>query len=131
MKFKKEIDFKAEELYNLLSNEITENFTRYVKTIKNHTLEELNGMDDLVTLVEREQPIQYCVFVGLLNADLDLNTIKVLIEIEKSHGNLVKNIANKLNELTDKINIFNEDVVKEFIKQSVYLLATYYIPKEQ
>lgn len=130
MKLKGEKDFKADELYSLLSNEVTMNFAEYIGIIKGSSLEDMNNMDDLVSLVEEEQPVQYNVFIGLLNADFDLNTIKVLIDIERKHGNLIKIISNKLNTLKDKINIFNENEVQSFIINSVYLLVTYYELKE-
>ena len=126
MKLKGEKDFKAEELYSLLSNEVTIAFAEYMGIIKRTSLEDMNNMDDLVSLVEEEQPVQYNVFIGLLNSDFDLNTIKVLIDIERKHGNLIKIISNKLNTLKDTINIFNENEVKSFIDKSVYLLVAYY-----
>ena len=119
-------DFKAEELYNLLSNEITMTFAEYIGIIKGSSLEDMNNMDNLVSLIEEEQPVQYNVFIGLLNADFDINTIKVLIDIERKHGNLIKVISNKLNTLKDTINIFNENEVQSFIINSVYLLVAYY-----
>lgn len=130
MKLKGEKDFKAEELYSLLSNEVTMAFAEYVGIIKGSSLEEMNDMDDLVSLVEEEQPVRYNVFIGLLNADFDLNTIKVLIDIERKHGNLIKVLSDKLNTLKDTINIFNENEVKSFIDKSVYLLTAYYELKE-
>lgn len=130
MKLKGEKDFKADELYSLLSNEVTMTFAEYVGIIKRSPLEDINNMDNLISLVEEEQPVQYNVFIGLLNADFDLNTIKVLIDIERKHGNLIKIISNKLNTLKDKINIFNENEVQSFIINSVYLLVTYYELKE-
>lgn len=130
MKLKGEKDFKADELYNLLSNEVTMTFAEYVGIIKRSPLEDINNMDNLISLVEEEQPVQYNVFIGLLNADFDLNTIKVLIDIERKHGNLIKIISNKLNTLKDKINIFNENEVQSFIINSVYLLVAYYELKE-
>lgn len=130
MKLKGEKDFKAEELYNLLSNEVTMNFAEYIGIIKGSSLEDMNNMDDLVSLIEEEQPVQYNVFIGLLNVDFDLNTIKVLIDIERKHGNLIKVISNKLNTLKDTINIFNENEVQSFIINSVYLLVVYYELKE-
>lgn len=130
MKLKGEKDFKAEELYNLLSNEVTMTFAEYIGIIKGSSLEDMNNMDDLVSLVEEKQPVQYNVFIGLLNVDFDLNTIKVLIDIERKHGNLIKVISNKLNTLKDKINIFNENEVQSFIINSVYLLVAYYELKE-
>ncbi len=130
MKLKGEKDFKAEELYNLLSNEVTMTFAEYIGIIKGSSLEDMNNMDDLISLVEEEQPVQYNVFIGLLNADFDINTIKVLIDIERKHGNLIKVISNKLNTLKDTINIFNENEVQSFIINSVYLLVTYYELKE-
>ena len=126
MKFKGEKDFKAEELYNLLSNEVTMTFAEYIGIIKGSSLEDMNNMDNLVSLIEEEQPVQYNVFIGLLNADFDINTIKVLIDIERKHGNLIKVISNKLNTLKDTINIFNENEVQSFIINSVYLLVAYY-----
>lgn len=126
MKLKTEKDFKADELYTLLSNEVMQSFVSYIGFIKGTSLEEMNNMDDLVSLVEEEQPVQYNVFIGLLNADFDLNTIKVLIDIERKHGNLIKTIAEKLNTLKDNINIFNENEVRTFIVNSVYLLVSYY-----
>lgn len=126
MKLKGEKDFKAEELYNLLSNEITMTFAEYIGIIKGSSLEDMNNMDNLVSLIEEEQPVQYNVFIGLLNADFDINTIKVLIDIERKHGNLIKVISNKLNTLKDTINIFNENEVQSFIINSVYLLVAYY-----
>ena len=93
-------------------------------------MEDINNMDNLISLIEEEQPVQYNVFIGLLNADFDLNTIKVLIDIERKHGNLIKIISNKLNTLKDKINIFNENEVQSFIINSVYLLVAYYELKE-
>lgn len=130
MKLKGEKDFKAEELYSLLSNEVTMAFAEYVGIIKGSSLEEMNDMDGLVSLVEEEQPVRYNVFIGLLNADFDLNTIKVLIDIERKHGNLIKVLSDKLNTLKDTINIFNENEVKSFIDKSVYLLTAYYELKE-
>lgn len=130
MKLKGEKDFKAEELYNLLSNEVTMTFAEYIGIIKGSSLEDMNNMDDLVSLVEEKQPVQYNVFIGLLNVDFDLNTIKVLIDIERKHGNLIKVISNKLNTLKDTINIFNENEVQSFIINSVYLLVAYYELKE-
>lgn len=130
MKLKGEKDFKAEELYNLLSNEVTMIFAEYIGIIKGSSLEDMNNMDDLVSLVEEKQPVQYNVFIGLLNVDFDLNTIKVLIDIERKHGNLIKVISNKLNTLKDTINIFNENEVQSFIINSVYLLVAYYELKE-
>lgn len=130
MKLKGEKDFKADELYSLLSNEVTMTFAEYVGIIKRSPLEDINNMNNLISLVEEEQPVQYNVFIGLLNADFDLNTIKVLIDIERKHGNLIKIISNKLNTLKDKINIFNENEVQSFIINSVYLLVTYYELKE-
>lgn len=126
MKLKGEKDFKAEELYNLLSNEVTMTFAEYIGIIKGSSLEDMNNMDNLVSLIEEEQPVQYNVFIGLLNADFDINTIKVLIDIERKHGNLIKVISNKLNTLKDTINIFNENEVQSFIINSVYLLVAYY-----
>lgn len=126
MKLKGEKDFKADELYSLLSNEVTMTFAEYIGIIKRSPLEDINNMDNLISLVEEEQPVQYNVFIGLLNADFDLNTIKVLIDIERKHGNLIKIISNKLNTLKDKINIFNENEVQSFIVNSVYLLVAYY-----
>lgn len=126
MKLKGEKDFKAEELYNLLSNEITMTFAEYIGIIKGSSLEDMNNMDNLVSLIEEEQPVQYNVFIGILNADFDINTIKVLIDIERKHGNLIKVISNKLNTLKDTINIFNENEVQSFIINSVYLLVAYY-----
>lgn len=130
MKLKGEKDFKAEELYNLLSNEVTMTFAEYIGIIKGSSLEDMNNMDDLVSLVEEKQPVQYNVFIGLLNVDFDLNTIKVLIDIERKHGNLIKVISNKLNTLKDTINIFNENEVQSFIINSVHLLVAYYELKE-
>lgn len=130
MKLKGEKDFKADELYSLLSNEVTMTFAEYVGIIKRSQLEDINNMDNLISLVEEEQPVQYNIFIGLLNADFDLNTIKVLIDIERKHGNLIKIISNKLNTLKDKINIFNENEVQSFIINSVYLLVAYYELKE-
>lgn len=130
MKLKGEKDFKEDELYSLLSNEVTMTFAEYIGIIKRSPLEDINNMDNLISLVEEEQPVQYNVFIGLLNADFDLNTIKVLIDIERKHGNLIKIISNKLNTLKDKINIFNENEVQSFIINSVYLLVTYYELKE-
>lgn len=130
MKLKGEKDFKAEELYNLLSNEVTMTFAEYIGIIKGSSLEDMNNMDNLVSLIEEEQPVQYNVFIGLLNVDFDLNTIKVLIDIERKHGNLIKVISNKLNTLKDTINIFNENEVQSFIINSVYLLVAYYELKE-
>ena len=130
MKLKGEKDFKADELYSLLSNEVTMIFAEYVGIIKRSSLEDINNMDNLISLIEEEQPVQYNVFIGLLNADFDLNTIKVLIDIERKHGNLIKIISNKLNTLKDKINIFNENEVQSFIINSVYLLVAYYELKE-
>ena len=130
MKLKGEKDFKADELYSLLSNEVTMIFAEYVGIIKRSSLEDINNMDNLISLIEEEQPVQYNVFIGLLNADFDINTIKVLIDIERKHGNLIKVISNKLNTLKDKINIFNENEVQSFIINSVYLLVTYYELKE-
>lgn len=126
MKLKGEKDFKADELYSLLSNEVTMIFAEYVGIIKRSSLEDINNMDNLISLVEEEQPVQYNVFIGLLNADFDINTIKVLIDIERKHGNLIKVISNKLNTLKDTINIFNENEVQSFIIKSVYLLVAYY-----
>ena len=126
MKLKGEKDFKAEELYNLLSNEVTMTFAEYIGIIKGSSLEDMNNMDNLVSLIEEEQPVQYNVFIGLLNADFGINTIKVLIDIERKHGNLIKVISNKLNTLKDTINIFNENEVQSFIINSVYLLVAYY-----
>ena len=126
MKLKGEKDFKAEELYNLLSNEVTMTFAEYIGIIKGSSLEDMNNMDNLVSLIEEEQPVQYNVFIGLLNADFDINTIKVLIDIERKHGNLIKVISNKLNTLKDTINIFNENEIQSFIIYSVYLLVAYY-----
>lgn len=130
MKLKGEKDFKADELYSLLSNEVTMTFAEYIGIIKRSPLEDINNMDNLISLVEEEQPVQYNVFIGLLNADFDLNTIKVLIDIERKHCNLIKVISNKLNTLKDKINIFNENEVQSFIINSVYLLVAYYELKE-
>lgn len=130
MKLKGEKDFKAEELYNLLSNEVTMTFAEYIGIIKGSSLEDMNNIDNLVSLIEEEQPVQYNVFIGLLNVDFDLNTIKVLIDIERKHGNLIKVISNKLNTLKDTINIFNENEVQSFIINSVYLLVAYYELKE-
>lgn len=130
MKLKGEKEFKAEELYNLLSNEVTMTFAEYMGIIKGSSLEDMNNMDNLVSLIEEEQPVQYNVFIGLLNADFDINTIKVLIDIERRHGNLIKVISNKLNTLKDTINIFNENEVQSFIVNSVYLLVAYYELKE-
>lgn len=126
MKLKGEKDFKADELYSLLSNEVTMIFAEYVGIIKRSSLEDINNMDNLISLIEEEQPVQYNVFIGLLNADFDINTIKVLIDIERKHGNLIKVISNKLNTLKDTINIFNENEVQSFIVNSVYLLVAYY-----
>ena len=126
MKLKSEKDFKAEELYSLLSNEVVMEFSNYIGVIKGSSLEDMNNNDDLVELIEERQPVQYNVFIGLLNTDFDLKTIKVLIDIESKHGNLIRTIATKLNELKESINIFNEKEVEKFILQSVYLLATYY-----
>ena len=106
------------------------NFAEYIGIIKGSSLEDMNNMDDLVSLVEEKQPVQYNVFIGLLNVDFDLNTIKVLIDIERKHGNLIKVISNKLNTLKDTINIFNENEVQSFIINSVYLLVAYYELKE-
>ena len=126
MKLKSEKDFKAEELYSLLSNEVVMEFSSYIGVIKGSSLEDINNNDDLVELIEEKQPVQYNVFIGLLNADFDLKTIKVLIDIESKHGNLIRTIATKLNELKESINIFNEKEVERFIIQSVYLLVAYY-----
>lgn len=126
MKLKSEKDFKAEELYNLLSNEVVMEFSNYIGIIKGSSLEDMNNNDELVELIEERQPVQYNAFIGLLNTDFDLNTIKVLIDIESKHGNLIKTIADKLNKLKEHINIFNEKEVEKFIEQSVYLLVTYY-----
>ena len=125
MKLKSEKDFKADDLYALLSNEVMQSFANYVGFIKGTSLEEMSSMDDLVKIIE-EQPVQYSVFIGLLNADFDLNTIKTLIDIESTYGNLIKTIANELNTLKNKINIFNEKEVMDFIMNSVYLLVAYY-----
>ena len=126
MKLKGERDFKADDLYALLSNEVMQRFSGYVGFIKGTSLEDMNNMDDLVSIIEEEQPIQYNVFIGLLNADFDLPTLKVLIDIEIKHGNIIKTIANKLNTLKHRINVFNETEVKDFIMNSVYLLTSYY-----
>lgn len=126
MKLKSEKDFKADDLYALLSNEVMQSFDSYVGFIKGTSLEEMSSMDDLVKIIEEEQPVQYNVFIGLLNADFDLNTIKTLIDIESTYGNLIKTIANELNTLKNKINIFNEKEVMDFIMNSVYLLVAYY-----
>ncbi len=126
MKLKSEKDFKAEELYSLLSNEVVIEFSNYIGVIKGSSLEDMNNNDDLVELIEEKQPVQYNVFIGLLNVDFDLKTIKVLIDIESKHGNLIRTIAAKLNELKESINIFNEKEVERFIIQSVYLLVAYY-----
>lgn len=130
MKLKGEKDFKAEELYSLLSNEVTMAFAEYIGIIKGSSLEDIDNMDDLVSLVEEEQPVRYNVFIGLLNADFDINTIKILIDIERKHGNLIKVLSDKLNTLKDTINIFNENEVKSFIDKSVYILTAYYELKE-
>lgn len=126
MKLKSERDFKADDLYALLSNEVMQSFANYVGFIKGVSLEDMNNMDELVSIVEEEQPVQYNVFIGLLNADFDLPTIKVLIDIESKHGNIIKTIATKLNTLKDRVNIFNEKEVQDFITNSVYLLTSYY-----
>ena len=126
MKLKSEKDFKAEELYSLLSNEVVIEFSNYIGVIKGSSLEDMNNNDDLVELIEEKQPVQYNIFIGLLNADFDIKTIKVLIDIESKHGNLIRTIATKLNELKENINIFNEKEVERFIIQSVYLLVAYY-----
>lgn len=126
MKLKGERDFKAEELYELLSTEVMQSFSSYVGFIKGTSLEDMNNMDDLVAVIEEEQPVQYCVFIGLLNADFNLDTLKVLIAIERKYGNLIKTIASYLTLVKDRVNIFNESDVKTFILNSVYLLASYY-----
>lgn len=130
MKLKGERDFKAEDLYNLLSNEVMQSFASYVGFIKGASLDDMSSMDDLVAIVEEEQPVRYSVFIGLLNADFDLETLKVLIDIERKHGNLIETIANKLTAVKDKVNIFNEYEVRGFIMNSVYLLKSYYVLEE-
>lgn len=126
MRLKRERDFKAEELYNLLSNEVVAEFTEYIKTIKDSSLEEINNNDELVEIIEEKQPVQYCAFVGLLNANFDLHTLEILVDIESKHHNLIKVISTKLNELKSAINIFNEEAVERFIQNSIYLLVSYY-----
>lgn len=117
---------KTDDLYSLLSNEVMQSFSSYVGFIKGTSLENMNSMDNLVHIIEEEQPVRYRVFVGLLNAKLDFETVKVLIEIERKHGNLIATIANRLYKIKDKINIFNDEEIGEFILNSVYILKSYY-----
>lgn len=117
---------KTDDLYSLLSNEVMQSFSSYVGFIKGTSLENMNSMDNLVHIIEEEQPVRYRVFVGLLNTKLDFETVKVLIEIERKHGNLIATIANRLYKIKDKINIFNDEEIGEFILNSVYILKSYY-----
>lgn len=117
---------KTDDLYSLLSNEVMQSFSSYVGFIKGTSLENMNSMDNLVHIIEEEQPVRYRVFVGLLNAKLDFETVKVLIEIERKHGNLIATIANRLYKIKDKVNIFNDEEIGEFILNSVYILKSYY-----
>lgn len=126
MKLRGEKDFKAEELYELLSDEISNSFLEYVRTIKESSLEELNNYSDIVNLVEEEQPVRYCVFSALLNADLDLDTLKVLVNIENKHKNLIESLYKRLNCIKERVNIFNTDEVTAFVLDSINLLVTYY-----
>lgn len=126
MRLKGERDFKADELYTLLSDEVVNEFGEYIKTIKDASLEDMNNNDKLVELIEESQPVQYCTFVGLLNANFDLHTLDVLVDIESKHHNLIKVLSTRLNGLKSTINIFNEEVVEAFIQNSVYLLVSYY-----
>jgi transcriptional regulator of heat shock response len=131
MRFKKEVEYKAEELYDLLGQEVVKSFNKYANTIKETDIETLNNRDDLVHMIEEEQPVKYCTFVGLLNAKFDLETVNKLIEIEKKHGNLIESISNYLDMHKSRINIYNESEVQNFILDSVYLLNTYYNSEEQ
>lgn len=126
MRLKGERDFKADELYTLLSDEVVNEFGEYIKTIKDASLEDMNNNDKLVELIEESQPVQYCTFVGLLNANFDLHTLDVLVDIESKHHNLIKVLSTRLNGLKSAINIFNEEAVEAFIQNSVYLLVSYY-----
>jgi transcriptional regulator of heat shock response len=131
MRLKKEIDYKAEELYDLLGQEVVKSFNDYANTIKETDIETLNNQDDLVHMIEEEQPVKYCTFVGLLNAKFDLQTVNKLIEIETKHGNLIESISNYLDMNKSRINIYNESEVQNFILDSVYLLNTYCNSEEQ
>lgn len=126
MRLKGERDFKADELYTLLSDEVVNEFGEYIKTIKDASLEDMNNNDKLVELIEESQPVQYCTFIGLLNANFDLHTLDVLVNIESKHHNLIKVLSTRLNKLKSTINIFNEEAVEAFIQNSVYLLVSYY-----
>lgn len=126
MRLKGERDFKADELYTLLSDEVVNEFGEYIKTIKDASLEDMNNNDKLVELIEESQPVQYCTFIGLLNANFDLHTLDVLVDIESKHHNLIKVLSTRLNRLKSTINIFNEEAVEAFIQNSVYLLVSYY-----
>lgn len=117
---------KTDDLYSLLSNEVMQSFSSYVGFIKGTSLENMNSMDNLVHIIEEEQPVRYQVFVGLLNAKLDFETVKVLIEIERKHGNLIATIADRLYKIKNKVNIFNDEEIGEFILNSVYILKSYY-----
>lgn len=126
MKLKGERDFKADVLYQLLSNEVMQSFAGYIGFIKGASIEDMNIMDDLVTIVEEEQPIKYSIFIGLLNSDFDLETLNVLIDIESKYGNLINVLTDRLNKVKSKVNIYNQSEVIDFIANSVYILKYYY-----
>lgn len=126
MKLRGEKELKAEELYELLANEVVKSFKDYIEQIKKTNIEEINNNDSLVELIEEEQPIKYNIFVALLNADLELEIIKALINIQKEHGDLIYQLYKRLVKVKDRVNINNSNEMKNFIIDSTSLLSTYF-----
>lgn len=126
MKLRGEKELKAEELYELLANEVVKSFKDYIEQIKKTNVEEINNNDSLIELIEEEQPIKYNIFVVLLNADLDLEIIKALINIQKKHGDLIYQLYRRLVKVKDRVNINNSNEMKNFIIDSTSLLSTYF-----
>lgn len=122
MKLKGELELRADVMYRLLGDEITDIMKELHTSFKNLSDDRLNNENIVETLLV-DRTTMYRLYLAAMQTEFTLKEINAIIKIEESSLNFIRTVAKKVNK--EKVNVFNMKDSQEYIKTSVALLAEY------
>lgn len=122
LKLKGELELRADVMYRLLGDEITDIMKELHTSFKNLSDDRLNNENIVETLLV-DRTTMYRLYLAAMQTEFTLKEINAIIKIEENNLDFIRTIAKKVNK--EKVNVFNMKDSQEYIKTSVALLAEY------
>lgn len=119
LKLKGELELRADVMYRLLGDEITDIMKELHTSFKNLSDDRLNNENIVETLLV-DRTTMYRLYLAAMQTEFTLKEINAIIKIEENNLDFIRTIVNK-----EKVNVFNMKDSQEYIKTSVALLAEY------